>query len=70
LSKSTYKLGRNNPRKKAGRPKKPHKSVATSISMPPHVYEAISKLAEEKETSFSAIIVEIISKQLNIKVKV
>jgi len=69
LSKPTYKLGRGNQRKKAGRPRKPQKAVATSISMPPHVYEAISKLAEEKNKSFSAMIVEIISKQLNIKVK-
>jgi len=64
----SYKLGRNNPRKKTGRPPKKRKSIITSISMPPHFYIAISKLAEaEFDNNFSATAVHLMEKGLDSK---
>ena len=66
----SYKLGRGNTHKLPGRPKKPRKSVIVSISMPPYVYTVIDKLAQQMDKSFSATVVELVSKAVNVEVKV
>lgn len=49
-----------NPTKKPGRPAKQHKKQQFSITMDPELYASLQEIAEEKQTSFSQLVTNII----------
>lgn len=46
--------------KKPGRPSKQHKKQQFSITMAPDLYASLQEIAEEKQTSFSQLVTNII----------
>lgn len=46
--------------KKPGRPAKQHKKQQFSITMDPELYASLQEIAEEKQTSFSQLVTNII----------
>lgn len=60
-------MTQNTSKKNPGRPPKQHKKQQFSITMDPELYAALQEIAEEKQTSFSQLVTNIILESIQKK---